>query len=92
MSIKVRVVGDLQRFVEPGTVEIDGGRLSLSASMAELVRRYPLLGRELFDEQGRLHYAVVIALNGRRMAWPDDGGTIISDDDEVMVTRFHCGG
>lgn len=92
MAITVRLVGDLCRFVDGDTVEIDGGARSLSVALDELVRRHPRLGRELFDDQGRLHYALVLMIGGRRATWPDDRDRLIEDGGELFLTRFHSGG
>jgi molybdopterin converting factor small subunit len=92
VSIRVRVIGDLRRFVESDTVEIAGGGCKLSAVLDELVRRYPRLGRELFDDQGRMHYASVLTMCGRRVTWPQDRDESIEDGGELMLTRFHSGG
>jgi hypothetical protein len=58
----------------------------------ELVRRNPRLGEQLFDREGRLHYATVLALDGCAAGWPQDRDTVIGDGAELMVTRFHSGG
>jgi len=92
VSVKVRLVGDLRRFVEHEAIEIEGGGLTLAAALDELRRRYPQLGAELFDDQGRMHYALVLTTNGRRATWPDDKDRLIEDGCELMLTRFHCGG
>ncbi len=92
MSLRIRVVGDLRRFVEPETVQINGEKWSLGSAVDELVRLYPSLGRELFDDRGRLHYAVVIVVNGRPVVWPQGKDELIENGGEMMITRFHCGG
>jgi hypothetical protein len=45
-----------------------------------------------FDDRGRLHYAVVIVVNGRPVVWSQDKDELIENGGEVMITRFHCGG
>lgn len=92
MSIRVRVVGDLSRFTDGDELEIEGSGWSLGAALDELTRRYPGLGREIFDAQGRMHYALVLVANGRPAAWPDDRDKAIEDGGELLVTRFHSGG
>lgn len=92
MGIRVRLIGDLRRFVESETVEVEGGGRSLAAALDELARLHTRLGRELFDEQGRLHYAVVLMTSGRRALWPEDAERFIEDGGELMITRFHSGG
>lgn len=92
MAVTVRVIGDLSRFVSAATVELDGAQYTLGGAVDELVRRNPRLREQLFDREGRLHYATVLALNGRPAGWPQDRETIIGDGGELMLTRFHSGG
>lgn len=92
MSVRVRLMGDLRRFVESDVIEIDAGGYSVAAAFDEIVKRHPRLGRELFDDQGRLHYAMALTMGGRRIFWPQDRDELIEDDGELMLTRFHSGG
>lgn len=92
MVVTVRVVGDLRRFVQADTVELDGAAYTLGGAVDELVRCNPRLGEQLFDRDGRLHYATVLALNGRPATWPRDRESVIGDGGELMLTRFHSGG
>ena len=92
MSIKIRLIGDLRRFAKPDALDMEGGACTLQEALAGLSRQHPRLGRELFDEQGRLHYAVVLMISGRRVMWPDDKDVVIEDGGELMLTRFHTGG
>ena len=58
MAITVKVVGDLRRFTQTDTVELEAGPAggcSVGSAIDELVRRNPRLSEELFDEQGRLN-------------------------------------
>lgn len=92
MAVKIRLVGDLRRFVETEIVETEGGGCSLRAALDELVRRHPRLGQELFDDKGMLHYALVLMISGRPASWPQDEDKMIEDGGELMLTRFHSGG
>jgi hypothetical protein len=92
MAIKIRIIGDLRRFSESESIEIEGGERSLGAALDELVRLNPRLGKELFDERGRLHYAMVLVTSGRTAVWPRDKDMLIEDGGELMLTRFHAGG
>ena len=92
MAVTIRVVGDLCRFAQTDTVEVEGAPRSLGSVVDELVRRSPRLGKELFDEQGRLRYTSLLILNGRSAAWPQDKDRPIEDGAEVVLTRFFSGG
>jgi len=92
VAIRVRLIGDLRRFVESEIVEIESGGCTLGAALHELARLHPRLGRELFDDQGRLHYAVVLMTSGRRALWPEDSERLVENGGELLLTRFHTGG
>jgi hypothetical protein len=92
VTVTVRIVGDLSRFVQAHGLELKGARYTLGSAVEELVRRNPRLGEQLFDREGRLHYATVLALDGRAAGWPQDRDTVIGDGVELMLTRFHSGG
>lgn len=91
MSVRVRLIGDLRKFVDSDLVEIGDG-CSVGAAFDEIVKRYPRLGDELFDDKGRLHYAMILTMDGRRISWPQDRDERIEDGGELMLTRFHSGG
>lgn len=92
MTVTIKIVGDLRRFVDAETVEVCDTGCSLGTALDELIRLYPDVGSQLFDPQGRLHYASVLAARGRQLAWPADEGVFIEDGDELLLTRFHAGG
>ena len=92
MSVTIRVVGDLRRFVEGETVEVCDAGCSLGAALEHLVCLCPQISGELFDEHGRLHYALVLATRGRRLSWPQDRDVSMEDGQELLLTRFHRGG
>ena len=92
MAVTVRVLGDLRRFVQAGTVALDGASYTLGGAVDELVRRNPRLAEQLFDREGRLFHATVLAFDGRVAGWPQDRETIIADGGELVLTRFHSGG
>jgi hypothetical protein len=91
VPVKVRLIGDLRRFADVESIETEGG-CTLGTALDGLARQHPRLGTELFDGQGRLHYAVVLMVGDRRVTWPDDGDTPIEDGQQLMLTRFHAGG
>ena len=92
VAVTVRLVGDLRKYAGSETIEIEGGGCTLGLAFDELVRRHPRLGGELFDEKGRLHYAMVILVDGRPAAWPEDRDNVIPDGGGLLLTRFHSGG
>lgn len=91
MLVRVRLIGDLRRFSDVESFETESDA-TLGTALEALARQHPRLGEELFDAQGRLHYAVVLMIGDRRVMWPDDSGTPIEDGEQLMLTRFHAGG
>jgi molybdopterin converting factor small subunit len=94
MPVRVRLIGDLRRFVDADVVEIEveDGKCTVGAAFDEMVERYPRLRAQLLDDKGRLHYAMTMATGGRRISWPHDRDELIEDGGELMLTRFHSGG
>ena len=93
MPITVRVIGDLRRSVENDVVELEpgaSGESNLGAPVEQLIRRNPELGKELFDDQGRLRYTSPLILNGQSAAWLRDKDKSIENGAEV--TRLFSGG
>lgn len=91
MPVKVRLIGDLRRFADVETIATEDGA-TLGTTLSRLARQHPRLGEQLFDDQGRLHYAVVLMVGDRRVMWPEDSDTPIEDGEQLMLTRFHVGG
>jgi len=92
VAIRVRVLGDLRRFLDSETVEFEEDGRTLGDALDELSRLHPRLGKELFDDKGRLHYAVVLRVSGRPVVWPEDRGEMVEPGGELLLTRFHAGG
>jgi hypothetical protein len=92
MSITVKLLGDLGRFAESPTVAVEGGPHSLAEVLDELTGRYPQLRAQLFDEQGGVRSSLLLAVGGRSLKWPADGGSPIEDGGELLVMRYLAGG
>jgi hypothetical protein len=92
MSIRVRVLGDLRRFIPAEITEIDGSGWSVGTALEELMRANPKLRDSILDAKGRMHYAIVLRVGGRPVNWPYDKDVPIEDGGELLLTRFHSGG
>ncbi len=92
VAVTVKVIGDLRRFAPADVLAIQGSGCTVADAVSELVRRNPLLQEQVFDREGRMHYATVLMLDGRAAAWPRDRETAIGDGGELVLTRFHSGG
>ena len=92
MPVTIRLMGDLVRFTDAEAVEIVSGDSTLGEVLDEVTERYPALGSQLFDDQGRLRYTTLLVLGGRSLAWPADRGEPVGDGVELLVMRFMAGG
>ena len=59
MSITAKLLGDLSRFADSPTITLAGGPRSLGQVLEEVVRRYPSLRTQLFDD----------GVRGTRCSW-----------------------
>lgn len=92
MSIRVRVLGDLRRYISAEYTEMEGEGWTVGRALDELIRRNPGLKEAMFDEQGRMQHAIVLRAGGRPAVWPKDKDTTIDHGSELLLTRFHSGG
>ena len=59
----------------------------------EIIKSYPLIKRELFDEKGELYGHVHVLINGRDAVFLDNGlDSILSPDDTINIFPAIGGG
>ena len=95
MAMRVRLAGDLHKLTGSNIIEIEGndqGGLTLGQAVQELVRRYPRLGEQLFDEQGRIRYTWLLVSDGQTLDWRRDRDRILAEGGELLIMRFFSGG
>ncbi len=92
MSITAKLLGDLSRFTDSPTITLEEGPRSLDQVLEEVVRRYPLLRAQLFDDQGSMRNSLLLVAGGRSLEWPGDKGCAIEDGSELLVMRYLAGG
>jgi hypothetical protein len=92
MSITAKLLGDLSRFTDSPTIALEEGPRSLGEVLEEVVRRYPLLRTQLFDDQGGIRKSLLLVVGGRYLKWPGDKGSAIEDGSELLVMRYLAGG
>jgi molybdopterin converting factor small subunit len=92
MSITAKLLGDLSRFTDSPTITLAGGPRSLGQVLEELVRRYPSLRTQLFEDGGGTRNSLLLVAGGRSLKWPADEGSTIEDGGELVVMRYLAGG
>ena len=95
MAVRSGSSATWRRFAGSEPMDVDtGGHAPWRWRSTSWSARYPRLGAELFDDEGRMRHTWVLALDGARCAaWPRDKDTTDSTMvAELLVTRFYSGG
>jgi molybdopterin converting factor small subunit len=70
-------------------VEVQGDTVGLA--LADLVRQYPAMEKELFDKKGQLHGHIEIYLNAES-AFPGELEKPVKPGDDIQIVTFLAGG
>ncbi|MCF8093493.1 MAG: MoaD/ThiS family protein [Desulfotignum sp.] len=70
-------------------VEVQGD--TVGRALADLVRQYPAMEKELFDKKGRLHGHIEIYLNAES-AFPGELERPVKPGDDIQIVTFLAGG
>jgi molybdopterin synthase sulfur carrier subunit len=94
MIMDVIFYATLRQIVGARTVEIDAPEIfTVRELLAEIIRRYPALAREMFDEDGNLYSHVRVIINGRDLSFVDDNlEARISSADTISIFPAVGGG
>jgi sulfur-carrier protein len=92
--MQVKFFATLRQIVQSSVLTVDmGGPASVRDLLAEMVRRYPALQPELFNEQGQLHQHVNIFVGGREATFLENGlDTVLNGDETVGIFPAVGGG
>lgn len=92
--MKVNFYSTLREIVGQKTVEIDlPENTTVRQLVEEIIRQYPLLGRELVDERGNLYQHVHVFVNGRDVPFlVDRVDTQLSMADKISIFPAVGGG
>jgi molybdopterin converting factor small subunit len=71
------------------TVDVQGD--TVGRALADLIRQYPAMEKELFDKNGRLHGHIEIYLNAES-AFPGELEKPVSPGDDIQIVTFLAGG
>jgi MoaD family protein len=93
-AVKVSFYGGMRPIVGGKTLEIavpEGS--SVRRLLDEIIERYPPLAAMLLDEAGAIPRSIHVFVNGRGVAYLDDGfATTLSADDVVDILPAAAGG
>jgi molybdopterin synthase sulfur carrier subunit len=84
----------LRQIVGARMVEIDAPEIfTVRELLAEIIRCYPALAREMFDEDGNLYSHVRVIINGRDLSFVDDNlEARVSSADTISIFPAVGGG
>lgn len=71
------------------TIETDGQ--TIGQALENLIKKYPGMEKELFDQKGGLRHYIEIYLNGES-AYPGELDKGLTPGDEIQIITFLAGG
>jgi molybdopterin converting factor small subunit len=71
------------------TVDVQGD--TVGRALADLIRQYPAMEKELFDKNGKLHGHIEIYLNAES-AFPGELEKSVKQGDDIQIVTFLAGG
>ncbi len=90
MSVNIHIhVTHRQHTDGKKTVPAEGS--TVKEVLNDFVRRYPGMGKELFNEKGELLHYIEIYLNGES-AYPGELEKKVMDRDDIQIVTFLAGG
>ncbi len=90
-TIKVHIPGELRAQVgDQSFVELGGS--SVREILGSLAESYPVLGKRLFNGEGRLNRFVNIYLNDEDIRFLENLETAVSGGDEISIVPAIAGG
>jgi adenylyltransferase/sulfurtransferase len=90
LSIRVHLHKTHRQYVgDLDSVEVSGD--SVGECLQELIRRYPQLAPELFDDNDKLHRTVEVYLN-MQSTYPEELAKPTQSGDEIHITLLLAGG
>ena len=89
MSIKIDVSHLRQYTDDQQTVEINGS--TVGQCLDHLIKQYPSIEQQLFDEDGKLHNEIDIFIN-REFLHSEDLDKLVKDGDELHIAFLIGGG
>jgi MoaD family protein len=92
VGIKIKFMSYLKEITGTSLVELQPSFDTLEKVMHELLRLYPQLKNEMFDEDGTMDFIYQLILNNKRLSWPENKNLKIKNGDQLMIMVFMAGG
>jgi len=90
-SVRVHIPGELRVQVDnQAVVEVDGD--TVKEILGTLSSSYPVLGKRLFNGEGRLNRFVNVYLNDEDIRFLENLDTAVSGGDEISIVPAIAGG
>jgi len=90
MSVKVHLYSGLKEFTSGQNVaEVHGS--TVGECLADLVRQFPRMKRELFEKNGKLAAKILVSIN-LQSAYPEELTKPVDSEDELYIVRVIAGG
>jgi sulfur-carrier protein len=91
MSVRVQMP-PLLRTLTGGARQMTAEGNSVAEVMADLSKQHPLIGRHVFDEDGRIRCSIVFLHDGVLVRAGEAADRIVEDGDEIVMTNALSGG
>ena len=90
MSVKVHLYSGLKEFADgQNLAEVQGS--TVGECLADLVKQFPRMERELFDENGELAAKILVSIN-LKSAHGEELTKPVGSGDELYIVRVIAGG
>ena len=90
MSVKVHLYSGLKEFADgQNLAEVQGS--TIGECLADLVKQFPRMERELFDENGELAAKILVSIN-LKSAYAEELTKPVDSGDELYIVRVIAGG
>jgi molybdopterin converting factor small subunit len=91
MSTKVNIPHFLQYLITDDVKIADVNGTTVGECLRHLVEQFPIIEKELFDKDGKLHFYIDIYVNGKS-AYPEKLSKPVEDGDELHIIIIIEGG
>ncbi|MCL6638599.1 MAG: MoaD/ThiS family protein [Firmicutes bacterium] len=92
MTIQVKFMSLLNSVTGTAQVELEPVYRTVGELLVGLSRQFPALGREIFDEDGKLDYLYQVVLNGEKIPWEETWDTPVPDGSRISIFAVMGGG
>jgi molybdopterin converting factor small subunit len=90
VSVKINI-HKTHRQLTDGLDVVDVEGATVGECLRELVKRFPDMGKKLFDGKGKLQNVIEVYVN-MESAYPDELAKTVKDGDEIHITLMLAGG